>query len=113
MVMGGGGAPKHIQFHLLKGQRIDHPREPPEIVYSGGDSPGRGENVNEKGGFLLQNREFVILGQKMADICYGLGRFAGRSRRMTKKTEPVNDGIPGQARNDDELAWNDDEAGSG
>lgn len=40
---------------------------------SGGERPGRGENVTEKGGFLLQNREFVILGQKMANICYGLG----------------------------------------
>ena len=73
MVMGGGGAPKHIQFLMLVGWHIDHLREPPEIVYSGGERPGRGENVTEKGGFLLQNREFVILGQKMADICYGLG----------------------------------------
>ena len=38
-VMGGGGAPKHIQIMKLDGQHIDHPREPPEIVYSGGDSP--------------------------------------------------------------------------
>ena len=39
MVMGGGGAPKRFQFLLLNGSHIDYSREPPEIVYSGGDRP--------------------------------------------------------------------------
>ncbi len=37
--MGGGGAPKHFQFLLLNDSHIDYSREPPEIVYSGGDRP--------------------------------------------------------------------------
>ena len=40
--MGGGGAPMHFQFNKPDGQHNDHPREPPEIVYSGGDSPDQG-----------------------------------------------------------------------
>ena len=40
--MRGGDAPKHYQSHLLNSLHIDHQREPPEIVYSGGDRPIRG-----------------------------------------------------------------------
>ena len=49
MVMGGGGAPKLFQFRELPAPHIDLSREPPEIVYSGGDSPTtmelRGEDI--------------------------------------------------------------------
>ena len=48
MVMGGGGAPKHLQFIKPNGQHIDHSLEPPEIVYSGGDSPAPGSSREDR-----------------------------------------------------------------
>ena len=84
MVMGGGGAPKHIQFLMLVGWHIDHLREPPEIVYSGGERPGRGETVTENGRYLLRiGRSEPCDAGGFRGVSPSVVRFAGRSRRMT------------------------------
>ena len=46
-----------------------------------GDLPGfAGKSVAEKCLKQIQNREFVILGQNRADICYGLGDSPVKTR---------------------------------